>query len=140
MSRLVAVFSRPYGEPTRKAKGPFASLVLEPQAVREVADGPLIATHVGHEWHVDGEKFWRLDVDVTVRLRFLDGATSKAYGPFSAFSAVNKVVFGEGHVFAFVDALAGHWYCHENGRYWPLMVIEPADHGEAIRPAASTAP
>lgn len=122
---LVAIFSRSFGK--SKRKGPYASLRLEAEAVREIPDGPLVAVHVAHEWHVDGEKFWRLDFEPAVKVHFLDDIKSKAYGPFDAFSAVNKVAFRERHVFAFVDADVGHWYCHDDGRHWPLMVIEAAN-------------
>lgn len=127
MSRsLIAIFSRPYGQP--KKMGPYASLRLEGEAVRGGAGGPVIAVHRDHEWHADGEKFSRLDFEgrVKVYFDFVDGTISRKYGPFEAFSAVDGVAFRGRSVFAFVEPDIGQWYCHDDGRHWPLMVVEPA--------------
>ncbi len=122
--RLTATFSRPYGQP--KKKGPYASLRIEGEAMRDGSNGALIAVHTNHEWHADGEKFSRLDVDGPVKIQVLDGTTSKTYGPFDAFSAVDGVAFRDRSVFAFVEADRARWYCQEDGRRWPVMVVEPA--------------
>ncbi len=101
---LTAVFSRPRGKP--RGVGPFGCLRLEGECMREAAGGPLIAEHWGHEWHVDGERFSRLDVEGPVNVHFVDHSSSKTYGPFSSFSAVNGVAFRERSVFAFVRSKA----------------------------------
>lgn len=123
-AHLFAVFSRPYGQPKRK--GPYARLRFEGELLRERAGGPVIARHELHEWNVDRERFSRLDVDDAVRVQFLRGAASRTCGPFAAFSAVDGVAFQDRQVFAFIDGHSREWACQDDGRQWPVMVVEPS--------------
>lgn len=102
-SSLVATFSRPYGQPTRK--GPYPCLRFEGELVREGPGGPVVARHENHHWVVDGEVYSRLDFE-EVKVHF-SRADARS-------------------VFAFVDRSLGDWYCHDDGQHWPLMVVEPA--------------
>jgi hypothetical protein len=107
--------------------GPYSTLRLEGEVMREVAHGPVIARHEDHEWRVDGERYTRLDCGCRVNVHFerVDGTASRTYGPYESFSFVDGVGFGNHEVFAFADRSIVDWYCHADGRHWPLMIIVP---------------
>lgn len=123
-AQIYAAFSARDG--SLKRKGPFTRLLLEVGVVREGVDGQVIAQHRDHEWHVDGERFTRLDVENHVQVQFLDGTASKTYGPFTGFSSVDGVAFREGEVFAYVDPRRNVWVRQDDGKSWPVLLIEPA--------------
>lgn len=125
MGQLVVVLSRPYGKPKRL--GPYPKVRFDGERINDAPGSPTLAEHKNHEWIVEGERFSRLDFEGPVKVHFVNGITSKTYGPFKQFSSVDGVAFQEGHVFAFVDRRASDWYCHDDGRHWPLMVVEPVE-------------
>ncbi len=123
---LVALFSRPHGQPIRK--GPYAHVRFEGELLREAPGGAVIAQHGEHRWMVDGEAYSRLDFEEPVKVHFsrAESGDSRTYGPFRSFSCVDGIAYKEGSVFAFVDRGHADWYCHDDGQHWPLMVVEPA--------------
>lgn len=121
---LYAAFSSREGVQTRK--GPFARLRFEGGIVRERPGGPVIAQHADREWHVDGGRFSRLDVEGRVELQFFDGGRSCRYGPFGLFSFVDGVAFRDGQVLAYVDLGRNRWVRQDDGRDWPVLLVESA--------------
>lgn len=119
-------FSSAFGSPAKI--GPLSSLRFEGELLREAAGGPVLATHEEHQWVVNGERYTRLECDCSVVVRFarVDGSASATYGPFEHFSCTDGVAYADRQVFAFVDRSVGDWYCHDDGRHWPLMLVEPA--------------
>ena len=109
-------------------KGPFPRVRFEGEVVRSVESGPIIAHHEGQSWIVDGERYSRCDCAKAAWVHFerVDGSRSKTYGPLDHLSFQDGVAFVNRQVFAFVDRGAVDWYCHDDGRHWPLMIVEPA--------------
>jgi hypothetical protein len=112
-----------------KRKGPYPLLRLEGELIRSEPGGPVIAKHVGHEWHVDGERYSRLESECRVLVHFerVDGSHSKTFGPYEAVSFIDGVAYMDHRIFAFVDRSIVDWYCHEDERHWPLMIIQPVE-------------
>jgi len=111
-----------------KRKGPYRSVRLEGEIIRAEAGGPVIAKHERHEWIVDGEPYSRLQCNVRTVLHFerMDGSRSKVYGPYESVSFIDGVAYVDHHIFAFVDRSIVDWYCHEDDKHWPLMIVSPA--------------
>jgi hypothetical protein len=102
--------------------------------VRESANGTLIAHHRDHHWEIQGERYFRLDATSRVHIHFEQMAedapmaqrTSRHFGPYERFSAVDGIAFTYERVFAFVDSKIGDWFCYEDGQHWPVMVVSDA--------------
>jgi hypothetical protein len=109
-------------------KGPYACVRLEGEIIRAEVGGPVIARHEGHEWQVEGEKCGRMTIDCRVVVHFerIDGTQSEKYGPYESVSFIDGVAYVDHQIFAFVDRSIIDWYCHEDERHWPLMIISPA--------------
>jgi hypothetical protein len=122
---LTITFSRPHGREV--VKGPFERVRLEGEVMRPHAGDEAIALHEHHAWRVDGERFTRADCSCPCTLHFAraDAATSKSFGPFESISFVDGIAYADRAVFAFADRSVGDWYCHEDERHYPLLVIEP---------------
>ena len=120
-------FVRDTAAPRRK--GPYPLLRLEGEIIRTEPGGPVIAKHVGHEWHVDGERYSRLESECRVLVHFerVDGSRSKTFGPYERMSFIDGVAYMEHLIFAFIDRSIVDWYCHEDERHWPLMIIQPVE-------------
>jgi hypothetical protein len=124
---IIVTFSRGVGPNVQK--GPFSQLRLEGEVMRFAVGGPIIAKHENQKWKVDGFDYRRADCDncaVALHFERIDGTQSKTYGPFNCFSLVDGVAFADHEVFAFADRAIVDWYCHPDGRHWPLFIIEPA--------------
>ena len=123
---MVLVFSDSGGSTI--TKGPYSQVRFEGEVVRSVANGPIIARHENHVWKVDGKDYPRCDCEEAAWVHFerVDGSKSKTYGPLEHLSFMDGVAFVDRRVFAFVDRGAVDWYCHDDGRHWPLMLIEPS--------------
>ena len=51
-----------------------------------------LARHADHAWHVDGQRFLRMECEDAVTVRFEDeGAASELYGPFRHFSSTDGI-------------------------------------------------
>lgn len=121
---IKVTFGRPRGEPV--LFGPFERMVFEGGRLRTDADRT-IAVHVDHNWKVGDERYSRLDIAGPVCVALSRGASRKTYGPFTAFSCVDGVAYAEGHVFAFVDAELGDWYCVEDSHHWKSLEVQPPE-------------
>jgi len=123
---LTITFSRPEGD--ENVKGPFQRVRLEGEVMRAELGGQRIAAHENHSWRVDGEAYTRAECSCpcSVQLVRADGTASKRYGPFESVSFVDGIAYGDRKVFAFADRSISDWYCHDDGKHYPVLVIEPA--------------
>jgi hypothetical protein len=117
--------------PSKPAKslGPFHSIRLDGETVRDRVSREVIATSREHQWAVGDERYFRLDCTARVRIyfeRLREGRTSREFGPYQRFSAVDGIVYTDDRVFAFVDAKAGDWFCYNDGQHWPVMIVTDA--------------
>lgn len=120
--------------PSRPAKtvGPFNTVRLDGESVRDPEKRALIARHREHQWEVDGERYSRLDATVPVRIHFErppEGTASRVLGPYRRFSAIDGIAYADERVFAFVDPKVGDWFCYNDGQHWPVMVLSDAAEG-----------
>lgn len=124
--RMELVFAGPSGATIKK--GPFRSFVLQGETLRERIGGEPIGVHEGHQWHVDGRTFSRMDCDCAVKIHLtrVDGKLSKDHGPFKSFSCLDGIAYVDHTVFAFADRSIGDWYCHSDGRHWAIIVVDEA--------------
>jgi hypothetical protein len=123
-------------QPNRTAKtaGPFHAIRLDGDSVRESNNGSLVAHHHDHHWEIQGERYFRLDATSRVHIHFEQIAddmpvpqrTSRQFGPYERFSAVDGIAFTNERVFAFVDSKVGDWFCYEDGQHWRVMVVTDA--------------
>jgi hypothetical protein len=114
--------------PSKPAKslGPFHSIRLDGETVRDRVSREVIATSREHQWAVGEERYFRFDCMARVRIyfeRLREGLTSREYGPYHRFSAVDGIVYTDDRVFAFVDPKAGDWFCYNDGQHWPVMIV-----------------
>lgn len=126
-SLIELAFVRETDPPRRK--GPYRSVRFEGEVIRAEAGGPIVAKHEGHEWQVDAERYSRLECNcrVTVHFERVDGTRSKTYGPYASMSFIDGVAYVDHRIFAFVDRSIVDWYCHEDDKHWPLMIVSPAE-------------
>jgi hypothetical protein len=142
--KLVLSFVHP-GKPARTV-GPFHAVRLDGESVREVQNRTLVARHEQHQWEIDGERYYRLDATTRVRIQFErppQGESSRSFGPYERFSAVDGIAYTDERVFAFVDPKVGDWFCYHDGQHWPVMVLNDAsgeDGGSRLRALALLAP
>jgi hypothetical protein len=116
-----------------KTVGPFHSIRLDAEAVRESPAGAPVAYHRDHQWEVEGQRYFRLDATSRVRIHFERDprrlqaiARSRGFGPFGKFSAIDGIVYTDNRVFAFVDTKVGDWFCYDDGHHWAVMVVSDA--------------
>lgn len=124
---LVLTFVHPSKPP--KTVGPFASIRLDAETIRETAVGAPVAMHRTHQWEVQGEKYFRLDATTRVHCHFerpAQNVESKRFGPYEQFSAIDGIAYVDDRVFAFVDTKVGDWFCYEDGQHWAVMVVTDA--------------
>ena len=121
--------------PTKPARdvGPFQSISLDAQTVRDASTEDVIARHRDHQWEVDGQGYYRVDATSGVRIHFERSqphpqppTASREFGPFSKFSAVDSIAYADDLLFAFLDARVGGWFCYQDGLHWPLMIVSDA--------------
>lgn len=121
--------------PTKPARsvGPFNSVRLDGDGIRELGNGGLVAYHRERLWEVEGEKYFRLDATSRVRVHFERSrpdpharSRSRDFGPFERFSAVDGIAYTDNQVFAFVDSKVGDWFCYDDGRHWAVMIVTDA--------------
>jgi hypothetical protein len=113
--------------PSKPAKtvGPFKAIRIDAEVIRDHKESTLIAMHREHQWDVQGERYFRLDCTTRVRIHFerLPGARSRSFGPYRSFSAIDGITYADNRVFAFIDQKAGDWFCYDDGKHWPLMIV-----------------
>jgi hypothetical protein len=106
------------------ARGPFSSIVLEGETVREKRGGAVIARHLPHSWTVDGAEFLRLDVEPIVKVTWDGFAGSPS--TTGHFSSVNGIAFIDRRMFAVVDRQQRDWYLLREGFHQALLCLEVA--------------
>ena len=123
---LILSFIHPIKSP--KALGPFRSLWIDGESLRDRPDGPVLARHERHQWEVEGESYYRLDCTARVTVCFRGGkvAPSREFGPFNRFSAVDGLAYTDAKAFAYLDEKVGTWLCYDAGLHWPIMVVTEA--------------
>ena len=116
--------------PTRSARtlGPFKTVWIDRESLRDGADGPVLARHRHHQWEIDGQSYYRLDCTARVTVRFEGGRVppSRTFGPFNRFSAVDGLAYTDDEAFAFLDAKVDARLCYDVGQHWPIMVVAEA--------------
>jgi hypothetical protein len=115
-----------YVHPTKSARsiGPFTSVRLSFDGMRDDVGGEVLATYHKHQWGVDGLDYFRLDCTTRVAVRFERSAErSRAYGPFERFSAVNGLAYGDDRVISFLDFKNNEWLYYDTGYHWPVLVV-----------------
>jgi hypothetical protein len=97
----------------RRLLGPLPQLRLDGKVVRARADGPAIA-----------ENCYSIETSAPVIVRFEGaGQRSRPFGPFTAFSIVDRLAYSDGRALALFNPAWGAWLCYDTGRYWPSMVV-----------------
>ena len=144
---LILSFIHP-SKPNREV-GPFASVRIDAETVRDGTDRKIVARHREHQWEVEGDRYFRLDATTRVRVHFEHtrslptAAKSRSFGPYERFSAVDGIAYADDRVFAFVDARIGDWFCYGDGRHWAIMVVTDVGTSSAkdrLRAAIGLAP
>lgn len=93
--------------------------------MRAEAGGPIIAQHEDHSWRVNHDRYARLEIDsrATLHLERIDGSRSQTFGPFDNLSFIDGIAYANHEVFAFADRSIVDWYCHADGRHYPLLIV-----------------
>lgn len=132
-------------DPVRPARivGPFDSVRVDGDGIREASRGDVVAQHEERQWKVKGERYSRLDVMSRTRVHFEhSGADPQSlerscdYGPYERFSAAEGIAYADKQVLAFVSKL-GDWFCCDDGRHWAVMVVTGAGWRRARNPLAA---
>lgn len=108
--------------------GPLASFRLDGEALRR-GDGELVAKHERNSWRIEGEPYPRLECRGSVSIWFERPSTTEAsrrFGPHDDLTIHDGVAYVGRRVFASLDEGARHWYSHEIGHHWKVMVVESA--------------
>jgi len=130
---LHLVFSYVHPSKPSHTLGPFARIWLNIEGMRTELEGPVVAPYREHQWCVAQEKYFRLDCTAKVRVHFTRrDDSSRRYGEFQRFSAVNGLAYGDDRVIAYLDYKKDEWLYYDTGYHWPVMVISAV--GEASTP------
>src|SRR5436190_1134776 len=118
-----------------KTLGPFKSVWIDGESLRDRPGGPVLARHRHHQWEVEGVSYYRLDCTARVKVTFTGGgvARSMEFGPFVRFSAVDGLAYTDDKVFAFLDTKLGAWLCYDVGQHWPIMVVTEVPAASRVR-------
>jgi hypothetical protein len=133
-------------DPVRPARivGPFDSVRVDGDGIREAPGGDVVAQHEKRQWKVKGERYSRLDVMSRTRVHFEHSPgggpqslqRSCDFGPYERFSAAEGIAYADDQVLAFVSKL-GDWFCCDDGRHWAVMVVTGAGWRRARNPLAA---
>lgn len=126
MTTISVVFSNPVG-PSHTA-GPFKQLYMRGRALREFADGPILAADNNYRWIVNGARYSRFDCDTqcTVTLARDKDKARKTYGPYPNFSSLNGLKFVDHQLFCVYDETMKDWYGYQSGEHWDELIVVPA--------------
>jgi hypothetical protein len=108
--------------------GPLTSFRLNGEALRR-PDGELIAKHERNIWQINEAHYPRVECKGSVSIWFERASqpeVSRKFGPHNDLAIFDGVAYIGKHVFASFDQKARHWYSHENGQHWRVMVVESA--------------
>src|SRR4051812_16270783 len=99
---IVLTFQSSEGD-RRVSKGPYPSIRLEGEVIRERRSGPVIASHVSAGWRVDGVEYLRVDIEAPVVVLW-DGSPAEGTAATTGhFSSVDGIAYIDRRVLAFVD-------------------------------------
>jgi hypothetical protein len=113
---LHLVFSYVHPSKPSRTLGPFARIWLNIDGMRSERDGLVVTPYREHQWCLDEEKFFRLDCTAVVSLHFVRaGDSSRRYGQFQRFSAVNGLAYGDDRVIAYLDYKKDEWLYYDTG-------------------------
>ncbi|HEY6821178.1 MAG TPA: hypothetical protein VI321_04105 [Burkholderiales bacterium] len=102
----------------------MSSIWLTHEGMSDKPGGGLRAIYRQHQWEVDGASYFRLDCTAKVNIYFERGTErSTAYGPYTRFSMVNGLAYGDNQVIAFMDYKTNEWLYYDTGYRWPVMVV-----------------
>jgi hypothetical protein len=108
--------------------GPLASFRLDGDALRS-ADGGLVARHERNAWRINADQYPRLECKGSVSIWFERGSPaepSRRFGPHDDLTIYDGVAYIGQRVFASLDEAARHWYSHEIGHHWKVMLVQSA--------------
>jgi hypothetical protein len=118
------IFSYVHPSKSPRALGPFKSVRLSFDGMRDNGGEVLLASYHKHQWGVEGLDYFRLDCTSRVLVHFeRGGERSSQYGPYERFSAVNGLAYGDDRVITFLDVKKNEWLYYDTGRHWPHLVV-----------------
>ena len=118
------IFSYVHPSKSPRSLGPFNSVRLSFDGVRDNDDPKLLAAYHKHQWGVDGLDYFRLDCTSRVLVHFeREKERSRPYGPFERFSAVNGLAYCDDRVITFLDVKKNEWLYYDSGHHWPHLVV-----------------
>jgi hypothetical protein len=120
---IVLTFQSRTGD--RISKGPYPSVRLEGELIRERPGGPVIASHVPQGWNVDGKDYLRVDSETPVVVRWDGLPASGTSATTGHFSSVDGVAYIDRRILAFVDRERSDWYLKREGCHKPVLFLEP---------------
>jgi hypothetical protein len=115
--------------PETISRGPYTSFRIEGVGlIRPDLGGPVIAEHRDQAWLVNGGKYYRLDCEGPVTVRFEGGSEDDAstYGPYEHFSCVGGAAYVDRAIFGHIETQTGRWHCLRDGRDWAALVVARA--------------
>jgi hypothetical protein len=98
------IFSYVHPSKAARSLGPFRSVRLSFDGMRDNDHAKLLAAYHKHQCAVDGER-------------------SSPYGPYERFSAVNGLAYGDDRVITFLDLKKNEWLYYDSGHHWPDLVV-----------------
>ncbi|HXJ09011.1 MAG TPA: hypothetical protein VNH12_05850 [Burkholderiales bacterium] len=129
MAAFTIVFSNPSG-PTHTL-GPLQQIHLRARSheLRELLDGPVLATESKFGWSIKGGKYSRFDCETGCYVTLEGGKgklASQRYGPFRSFSSLNGLKYVDHQLFCIYDESVEDWYGYESGQHWDTLLVTPA--------------
>jgi len=122
---LRLTFANPRGDASHI--GPYSRVIFEGSLLKD-DDHHNVAIHRDHRWELpNGQRYSRLECynPCVVSFEAPKGRNSKEIGPFSTFSLMDGVAYGDQRIVAFCDAQADDWYSLDFGQHWPCMIVVP---------------
>jgi|SoiMethySBSTD1v2_1073268.scaffolds.fasta_scaffold94248_3 hypothetical protein len=122
---IVLTFQSSEGD-RRVSKGPYTSIRLEGEVMRERHGGPAIASHFAEGWwQVDGEDYLRVDSEGRVVVLWEGSPAKGTRATTGHFSSVDGVAYIDRRILAFIDLERHDWYLKRQGEHKPVLVLVP---------------
>jgi hypothetical protein len=123
---LRLLFANTSGGRPRALEG-LPGLCVEGPELKNLSSHQAIARHADHDWAVDGQHYFRVDITGPVRVRFQgNGRESRFFGPFQHFSCADGIAYVDHLFFASYSQAANIWHCIELKEDWPGFIVVPA--------------
>lgn len=107
------------------AKGPFASIHLEGEAVRDAPGGNVVAEHLPYGWKVEGVVYLRMSADQPVVVRWPGAPADGTPGTTGRFLSIDGIAYIDRRILGFIDRQTQDWYLLRQGHHTPALVLEP---------------